>query len=398
VVVVGAGYAGLAAARALRDRGLSVIVLEASSRVGGRVRSARTARGHVVELGGEWIFEGYDHLIGLARRFGIDLVPMGCDFGRRQAMDVTAPLEAQDLVLASLRERFDGDPDERTLGEALEASPPSPALDALRARFQGTCAADVRDVALAPALAEGLRPGPAGPSWRIAEGNDRFATALADDVEVRFGAIVERVVDDGRSVRAGGPGVDVVADAAVIAVPLPLLRALVIEPAPPAPVSAAIDALGFGAASKLVVEVRRRLAPRARQSVAGPFWWWVSNDAEGSARPVVTSFAGSAAAQADLAVGDGGRTWVERLTALDPDVEVVGDPLLARWDREPFSGGAYSVIRPGAAERMAALAHPFGRVALAGEHTAGPAWHGTMEGALRTGMRAAGQLVDGLGD
>jgi hypothetical protein len=109
----------------------------------------------------------------------------------------------------------------------------------------------------------------------------------------------------------------------------------------------------------------------------------------------VTSFAGSAVAQADLSVEDGGRSWAERLATLDPQVEIAGDPLLLRWDLEPFSGGAYSVIRPGAAERMAALAEPFGRVVLAGEHTAGPAWHGTLEGALRSGMRAARQLVDG---
>ncbi|HYF11545.1 MAG TPA: FAD-dependent oxidoreductase, partial [Actinomycetota bacterium] len=226
VVVVGAGYAGLAAARSLRDRGVSVTVLEARSRLGGRVSSVRTARGEIAELGGEWIFERYDQLRALAERFGLELVPMGCDFGRREAVDVDAPLEAQDLLLAWLRERLGGDAEGRTVGDALDAAPSSPSLEALRARFQGTCAADLHDVALAPVLAEGMQPGPAGPSWRLAEGNDRLAAVLADGLEVWLGAAVERVVDDGRSVRALGAGVDIVADAAVVAVPLPMLRTL----------------------------------------------------------------------------------------------------------------------------------------------------------------------------
>ncbi|HYG71723.1 MAG TPA: FAD-dependent oxidoreductase, partial [Actinomycetota bacterium] len=318
VVVAGAGYAGLAAARALRDRDIRVTVLEARSRLGGRVSSVRTAGGQIAELGGEWIFEGYDRLRALAGRFGLELVPMGCDFARRDAMDVDAPLEDQDLLLAWLRERFGGDAEGRTVGDALDAAPSSPSLEALRARFQGTCAADLHDVALAPVLAEGMRPGPAGPSWRLAEGNDRLAAVLADGLEVRFGAAVERVVDDGRSVRALGAGVDIVADAAVVAVPLPMLRTLALEPAPPSSVSAAVDALGFGTASKLVLGTRTPLAPRARQSVAGPFWWWVSTGADGSPRPLVTSFAGSAVAQADLSVDDGGRSWAERLATLDP--------------------------------------------------------------------------------
>ncbi len=75
VVVVGAGLAGLAAARALTAAGSSVVVLEARDRVGGRVENRDIGDGKVVEVGGQWIGPTQDRLAALARELGVDTFP-----------------------------------------------------------------------------------------------------------------------------------------------------------------------------------------------------------------------------------------------------------------------------------------------------------------------------------
>jgi monoamine oxidase len=74
-VVVGAGLAGLAAARALTARGASVAVLEARDRVGGRTLNHDIGDGKVVEVGGQWIGPGQDRLAALARELGVETFP-----------------------------------------------------------------------------------------------------------------------------------------------------------------------------------------------------------------------------------------------------------------------------------------------------------------------------------
>ena len=75
VVVVGAGLAGLAAARRLVAQGVSVVVLEARERVGGRVENHDIGDGRVVEVGGQWIGPTQDRLAALARDLGVETFP-----------------------------------------------------------------------------------------------------------------------------------------------------------------------------------------------------------------------------------------------------------------------------------------------------------------------------------
>src|SRR5256885_3499878 len=75
VIVVGAGLAGLSAARELQRRGASVLVLEARDRVGGRTLNEPIGDGKVVEVGGQWIGPGQDRIAALARELGVDTFP-----------------------------------------------------------------------------------------------------------------------------------------------------------------------------------------------------------------------------------------------------------------------------------------------------------------------------------
>src|SRR5918998_891696 len=75
VVVVGAGLAGLTAARDLLAAGLSVIVLEARNRVGGRLLNHTLEGGAIVELGGQWVGPTQDRVLALAEDLGVGLFP-----------------------------------------------------------------------------------------------------------------------------------------------------------------------------------------------------------------------------------------------------------------------------------------------------------------------------------
>src|SRR3954465_15791664 len=72
VAVIGAGFAGITAARELQRKGVDVVLLEARDRVGGRVLDEPIGDGKVVEVGGQWVGPGQDRLYALAREVGVD--------------------------------------------------------------------------------------------------------------------------------------------------------------------------------------------------------------------------------------------------------------------------------------------------------------------------------------
>src|ERR1051326_6919658 len=74
VCVIGAGFAGLAAAYKLKQAGKSVVVLEARDRVGGKVYSHTLPDGTVLNMGGTWIGEGHERLYALVREFGLQTI------------------------------------------------------------------------------------------------------------------------------------------------------------------------------------------------------------------------------------------------------------------------------------------------------------------------------------
>src|SRR4051794_39761267 len=76
VLVVGAGLAGLSAARSLVAQGKTVVVLEARDRVGGRVHGRTLSDGEtVVEVGGQWIGPGQHRMIRLSNELGLETFP-----------------------------------------------------------------------------------------------------------------------------------------------------------------------------------------------------------------------------------------------------------------------------------------------------------------------------------
>ena len=149
----------------------------------------------------------------------------------------------------------------------------------------------------------------------------------------------------------------------------------------------------FGHAAKLFVGLARPAPPSAVLSVTERYWCYTQLDAGGEPAPFVGAFAGTSGALQRLAVADGPGRWVRSLRTLRPDLQLDPDAvLLSEWDPDPWARGAYTARSLRSPMDDAALAAPVGRLAFAGEHTAG-AWHGLMEGALRSGVRAARELL-----
>ena len=151
---------------------------------------------------------------------------------------------------------------------------------------------------------------------------------------------------------------------------------------------------GLAHNAKLHLPLTRGAVPSAVQSVPGKFWTWTAADATGQVQPVVHAFGGTAEGLAALAVADGPATWASRIAALRPDLAVDGDrALLPTWNDDPWAGESYSALTVSVAcGDGELLATPAGRVHFAGEHTAGD-WAGLMEGALRSGERAAREVL-----
>ena len=399
-VVVGAGLAGLATALQLHDAGVSVTVLEARDRVGGRVWSVRLGNGAVAEMGAEWIMAGDWVLLGLAERFGLPAVETGADYKLREARGPNAAsIQDQEAHLVTANELRTGIGRETaaasTLGGFLrDVSGTQAQRTTLLMRLQGTCAVDLDDVTLQ--ITDGERafaPG-GGVYHRLGPGNQSLALAMAAALpDVRLDEPVPALAwdDDGVTVRTTGG--ELRASAAVVAVPAPVAASLWFEPELPADLARALTELRLGPASKLAVATAGEPALRSVQSTELPMWCWVANGEDGRPRRCVASFAGSPLAQEELRTADGDpEPWIARLRALNPDLELTDDVRMQAWATDPLAGSAYSAWDARSWERMPVFSRTVGRVAFAGEHTAGPDHYATMEGALRSGARAARQV------
>ena len=394
-VVVGAGFAGLAAADELRAAGTAVTVLEARDRVGGRVFSRHLENGAVIEMGAEFILPGNTRVLELAGRFGLEIVDKGMRYGRREPRG-GAPVDPGDLDHAVA-----------AVGEAL-ADPGAPTREsaaALLARIEIDPAAReaiLARVEISSASAAGTVPASdlAGvayigdePALGIAGGNQRLAAALAAELgsSVALREPVRRLAWGGDGIRVGTEsGTEVVADLCVIAVPARVAGMIAFEPALPDGICRSLEAVSYGHAAKLLVPLRAPVAPSAVLAVPERYWAWTASGEDGRPMPLVSNFAGSEAALGRLGIAEGPDRWLDSLARLRPELDLDrGGAVLSRWDDDPWVGAAYSVSP--AEEIVAELRRAPAPLAFAGEHLGGR-HHGLMEGALRSGRDAAARL------
>lgn len=427
IAVIGAGMAGLVAARLLHDSGFAVTVLEARARNGGRVWTDDRI-GAPVDLGGSWV-HGVDGnpLTLWAGKLGIPLVESQ---GDRLLIDprATAPTrEGQRRRAVMGRLAFKAAIEWATWKSKAMVRVNGPRSISVRQAVEPLLRApwlpkvDRLVVATFVEMSEGVQSAPweavAAEEWFPSEGLDRNAQPkggfrpLVEDaargLDIRHGTVVERVAwrGDGVTILVEG-GEKIEADRAVVTVPLGLLRAgrPALDPLPPEAQRIAIGRLGYGAGilGKIYLRFPKRFWPDRPKWFGrlpdapdrrGSFNTWVNHEEE-TGLPVILSFAnGHTAIHLDREATDEEvkGTAMKSLRAMFgesiPEPEAMVFP---RWLSDPWSRGGYSYPGVGSdPEDCTAYARPLAhRVFFAGEATE-PVEYGTVHAALWSGEQAA---------
>jgi len=405
ILIIGAGAAGIAAARTALAAGRSVRILEARHCAGGRAWTD-TSLGVPFDLGATWLHDAARNpLTDLAREHGVQLHDSDtarreitfADGRRATAGEVAAYDAAWTAFEQAIAARAAGhDPDI----PAAEAAPQGGPWDATVAAWQG------RVIAAWPLEAMSLRDFHAnllgGANLLPAGGLGALLTRLAAPLPVTLGAPVTRLRWGGRHAVAEGPFGSVTAKAVVCTVPTSLLAGNTLRFDPPLPLAVQVAAhdLPLGAAIKVGLRAagddRLGLPDHAstdRRIADGedliPITFWPLGQPLASAwigGPLAAQLEREGPAAAEALV----RTEIAaRLGARAPGAFRPG-ALVSAWRSDPWSRGVYSHARVGAAGARAILAAPLadGRLCLAGE-----ACHdglaGTVGGAWLSGVAAA---------
>jgi 4-methylaminobutanoate oxidase (methylamine-forming) len=400
VVVAGAGFAGLMAAYRVAQAGHEAVVLEARDRVGGRVWSQELVPGDprtVIERGAEFVLDGYDLMRAVAGELGLRFADTAMSYYEREPRGGAATTHqemtrcAEAVAEAAARARPG-----TSLAEVVAGWTGSPAaLAAYVSRIEVTHG--VAAASLAAAAVTDVTGGfERRPTWRVAGGNQQVADGLAGRLPapVRLRTAARSVEHDRDGVRVLTDDGEAAGDAVIVTVPMAVLRDLPFSPPVPSRYRSAWRRAGLAHNAKLHVPLTRPAAASAVQSVPDRFWTWTAADRTGQVQPVLHAFSGTEEGLAALAVRDGPAGWAARVAALRPELALdLSRVMLTTWNDDPWAGESYSASAvTAAAGDDELIAAPLGRVHFAGEHTAG-SWAGLMEGALRSGARAAAEVL-----
>jgi len=410
VAVIGAGIAGLAAARTLAESKHKVVLIEARNRVGGRILTVHDSAADLpIELGAEFVHGRPPELFDLISEAGLTVYERKGNFvcyenGRLgdcgffdEAFGILDDLpESPDLPFAEFL-------DQKQLPEqvASRALAYVEGFNAADANRIGTAA--LRRQQHAEHSIEGDR------SFRIVEGYDRLAEFLRDRFtksggQLHLNAPVTSIhwkPGEVRIATANPALTDIRAERAIIAVPLGVLQSGSPRITPePSHAFAAIQKLAMGPAIRISLLFRERFWEAAAPGISFlfaqqqplPTWWTAAPNPS----PVLTGWIAGPRASRILSGSALRDQAIAALSAIfhRPDLTSLLVSLYAHdWQSDPFSRGAYSYAPVGALTASDELAIPVDNTLyFAGEHTTSGYW-GTVHAALCSGLRAAGQIL-----
>jgi monoamine oxidase len=413
-VIVGAGAAGLMAARELARAGKRVIVLEARERCGGRIDSLPAAEfGYPAEGGAEFVHGASPITRSLMGEAGLRLAPSAGQ-GWRAADGVLSPSEGRMPHAAQLQEALSRLKTDLSVAEFLAKHFAEPRYAELRRSVtrmvEGFDAADPSRASTFALREEWMGRG-LGHQGRIAEGYGALISYLSSNcgrlgVTIELGAVVTAIDANRRGVVARcRNGLSIDAEAAILTVPLPLLADIALPPTAHAAKTQVLSDIGFGNVIKILVRFKTRWWTTGGQqdlaamsflfsSTRVPTWW----TQHPTLHPVLTGWlagprADAAAGLAEheiVEIGIGSLAEIFTLRA-DRLREMLVTSRAINWGSDPFARGAYSYATPRTREAQARSALP--GVFFSGEAFYGGPEMGTVEAALASGHETARRIL-----
>ena len=418
VLVLGAGISGLAAARTLTDKGVSVIVLEARDRIGGRMWTD-SSLGLPHDLGASWIHGVKGNPIAdLAKRFGIQTAVTDYDNGivydsTGNELSEDEYLEIEDLFesiydeVAQMQEDTDNDmPLQQAFDQVLSQMDLSAEeLHRLQFYIQGEFALEAGADPDHLSLWEWDQDEEfSGDDVVFPQGYNQITDGLAKGLDIRLGVMVT-------GISYGADGVDVETSSgtfggekAVVTFPLGVLKQAAVKFDPPLPESkqSAIDRLDMGVLNKVYLKFPEVFWDEEFEGIAymgeqvGEWCDWL-NFAPYIGEPVLMAFHGGAKGYALEELSDdeiiAGAMKTLRVIYGDSIPEPDGF-LITRWGKDPLAFGSYSHIPPFASgEDYDAMFEPVDDVLyFAGEATSRE-YPATVHGAYLSGLNAADGIM-----
>jgi monoamine oxidase len=441
--VVGAGLAGLRVAVDLSAAGAAVTVFEARDRVGGRVLSApqpeRSTAGPplVLDLGAQWVGPGQTDVLALVEELGLHVVPTDVpgraiwdlDGHVKQGGAAYPPLPPHALAemrlaahrvvrmskriapaapwRASKSRRWDHLTAEDWIRRNLRTAS---ARTFARMNIRGNAAIEPSETSVLGILFDLRSIGPASDlgtaeAFRLREGTHELARRLAERVSdrIRFADPVRTITQDAGGVTVESDTCSLRCRRVVVCVPPPLASRIAYTPALPDKRAHLLANLPMGASVKFHA-IYERPFWRAR-GLSGQAWTaegtvgltYDNSPDDGSGRGVLVGLVVADEARR-LGALDGSRQEQQILASLGhlfgPDAAAPERLVIQDWNAEEWTAGCYAAHFPAGVWTSygSAFRAPCARIHWAGTETASE-WHGYMEGALRSGRRAAGEML-----
>ncbi|EKU99923.1 monoamine oxidase [Leptolyngbya sp. PCC 7375] len=420
-IVIGAGAAGLAAARTLQEANQSVLLLEARDRIGGRVHTNYDFASHPIECGAEYLHGENIVTWDWVRRYRLGTLPV-FDKYRHQFMYINEkllPFRHWSVIPGmEVLDWMDDSPIDTLITPWIDAGKPDVSLaqflldaqielstDVRRIVdhfFSGSYAANLDQLGIY-GFAELTYAGDGDRYSRLIEGYSHLFEQFAAGLKIRYKTPVTRIHWSSSGIEIHTEtGKTYTAQQIVITLPLALLQENAVEFAPELPDAKlnAIHGLAAGQITKLILKFDQPFWSRELESCLTTLdtqLWWRPGWKRNHEAPVLTAFTGATGADNLGQLGQEGaiQAGLQNLEQMFemPLADRLVDALFVDWQADPYARMAYSYVPVNGVGLRSQLAQPVNQVLFfAGEatHTTRAA---TVHGALESGIRAANEIL-----